>query len=96
MLVKVVVVDAEEDDLWRLFESCGEIESVRIVRDKVTGVGRGFGYINFKTSDAVPLALEMENVKFKDRELRISVCNIRAAKKNKKNNKAGEVCIPAN
>ncbi|XP_044264947.1 RNA-binding protein 34 [Tribolium madens] len=82
---------AEEDDLWKTFESCGPISSVRIVRDKKTGVGKGFGYVNFKNSDSVTLALEMENVKLKDRELRISLCNLNAAKKNKKTGKVKEI-----
>lgn len=84
-------LDAEEDDLWKIFESCGPISSVRIVRDSRRGIGKGFGYVNFKNSDSVTLALEMENVTFKDRELRISLCNINAAKKNKKKDKVKKV-----
>ncbi|XP_018577173.1 RNA-binding protein 34 [Anoplophora glabripennis] len=81
--------NAIEDDLWKLFESCGPISYVRIVRDHYTGMGKGFGYVNFLDSDAVQLALEMENVKLNDRELRISLCNLNSARKNKKkkNNK---------
>ncbi|XP_068894351.1 RNA-binding protein 34 isoform X2 [Tenebrio molitor] len=84
---------AEEDDLWQLFEPCGAISSVRIVRDNRTGRGKGFGYVNFQDSDSVTLALEMENVKLKERELRISNCNINAAKKNK-NNKVKKIRKP--
>ncbi|KAJ8971290.1 hypothetical protein NQ314_000767 [Rhamnusium bicolor] len=79
--------DAVEDELWNLFEQCGPISYVRIIRDGYTGMGKGFAYVNFKDSDAVQLALEMENVKLKDRELRISLSNLNMAKKNKKFNK---------
>lgn len=75
---------AEEEQLWKLFEPCGPIDSVRIVRDSRTGMGKGFGYVNFKDADAVQLALEMENVKLGDRELRIKLSSINTAKKNKK------------
>ncbi|XP_057654666.1 RNA-binding protein 34 [Diorhabda carinulata] len=75
---------AEEEQLWKLFEPCGLIESVRIVRDSCTGMGKGFGYVNFKDADAVQLALEMENVKLGDRELRIKLSSVNTAKKNKK------------
>jgi nucleolar protein 12 len=39
---------AEEDDLWKMFESCGKISGIRLIRDKRTGVGKGFAYINFE------------------------------------------------
>lgn len=47
-------------------------------------MGKGFAYVNFIDSDAVQLALEMEDVKLKDRVLRISLCNSSVAKRNKK------------
>lgn len=83
----VLIIDAIEDELWKLFEPCGAISYVRIVRDSHTGMGKGFGYVNFMDSDAVQLALEMENVKLNDRELRISLCNLNSARKNNEKNK---------
>lgn len=41
-------IGIEEDKLWTIFGTCGEIENVRIIRDSMTGIGKGFGYINFK------------------------------------------------
>jgi len=75
---------AEEEELWKLFKPCGPISHVRIVRDGRTGMGKGFGYINFKDTDSVQLALEMESVKLKDRELRISLCDSTRAKKKRR------------
>lgn len=85
------ISDATEDQLWKAFEICGPISNVRIIRDKFTGMGKGFAYVNFKDSDAVQLALEMEDVKFKNRVVRISLCNSSVAKKNKTMNKKKEV-----
>lgn len=39
--------DAEEG-LWRLFSKAGSVESVRVIRDRLTRVGKGFAYVQFK------------------------------------------------
>ncbi|CAD1472645.1 unnamed protein product [Heterotrigona itama] len=53
------------------FKQCGEIESVRIVQDKDSRVGKGFGYVNFKSKDAVALALELNGTTILNREVRV-------------------------
>ncbi|XP_071450651.1 RNA-binding protein 34 [Hetaerina americana] len=68
---------AEENDLWKVFEHCGEIDSIRIVRDSQTGVGKGFAYINFKDLSSVALALKLDGQELKERALRVK----RAVKK---------------
>ena len=37
-----------EEGLWRQFKTAGEVESVRVVRDQSTRVGKGFAYVQFK------------------------------------------------
>ena len=37
-----------EEGLWRQFSSAGAVESVRVVRDKATRVGKGFAYVQFE------------------------------------------------
>ena len=37
-----------EEGLWRQFGKAGKIESVRVVRDEKTRVGKGFAYVQFK------------------------------------------------
>ena len=37
-----------EEGLWRQFGKVGAVESVRVVRDKTTRVGKGFAYVQFK------------------------------------------------
>ncbi|XP_060807013.1 RNA-binding protein 34 [Amyelois transitella] len=66
-----------EDEAFRAkFESCGQIESVRIIRDKKTNAGKGFGYINFASKDGVELALNLteEDLTIKNRILRVKRC----------------------
>ena len=37
-----------EEGLWRSFGKVGTVESVRVVRDKTSRVGKGFAYVQFK------------------------------------------------
>lgn len=39
-----------EEGLWRQFSKAGQIESVRVVRDGTTRVGKGFAYVQFQVS----------------------------------------------
>lgn len=39
-----------EEGLWREFGKCGKVESVRVVRDPKTRVGKGFAYVQFTVS----------------------------------------------
>ncbi|XP_006623932.1 RNA-binding protein 34-like isoform X1 [Apis dorsata] len=61
----------DDNTIVKHFKQCGEIESVRVVRDNKTGVGKGFGYVNFKNEDAVTLALELDGTTISNREVRV-------------------------
>lgn len=54
-------LEVEESAVEEHFLDCGHIVAVRIVRDQVTGVGRGFGYVLFEVweTDALSLSCEM-------------------------------------
>ncbi|GLV42182.1 hypothetical protein CBL_03769 [Carabus blaptoides fortunei] len=56
-------------------KDCGDIRSIRLIRDKQTRIGKGFGYVNFISADAVELALQMEDIKMGKREIRVSRCS---------------------
>jgi len=43
-----------EEGLWRTFATCGTVESVRVVRDSKTRVGKGFAYVQFTVSSTIP------------------------------------------
>ncbi|KAI9746120.1 MAG: Nucleolar protein 12 [Claussenomyces sp. TS43310] len=45
-----------EEGLWRQFAKAGEVESVRVVRDEKTRVGKGFAYVQFKARGKISLA----------------------------------------
>lgn len=67
-----------EEGLWRVFgKEGGKVESVRVVRDPVTRVGKGFAYVQFYDENAVESAILLNGKKFPPmlpRELRVSRC----------------------
>ena len=40
----------EDEALWAHFGECGPISDVRLIRDSSSGIGKGFGYVNFQVS----------------------------------------------
>uniref|UniRef100_H2Q1D5 RNA-binding protein 34 n=1 Tax=Pan troglodytes TaxID=9598 RepID=H2Q1D5_PANTR len=61
----------EESAVEKHFLDCGSIMAVRIVRDKMTGIGKGFGYVLFENTDSVHLALKLNNSELMGRKLRV-------------------------
>lgn len=77
----------DDNTVRKHFDGCGEIESIRIIRDNKTGVGKGFGYVNFKTEDAAALALELDSTVIANREVRVKPCTEQDKKKKGKHGK---------
>ena len=64
-----------EEGLWRTFGRCGNVESVRVIRDSATRVGKGIAYVQFEDGNAVEAALLYDGKKFPPmlpRTLRVS------------------------
>ncbi|EPE36314.1 RNA-binding, RBD [Glarea lozoyensis ATCC 20868] len=53
-----------EEGLWRQFGKAGTVESVRVVRDEKTRVGKGFAYVQFEDANAVEAALLFNEKKY--------------------------------
>lgn len=74
-----------EEGLWRTFAKCGTVESVRVIRDSTTRVGKGIAYVQFEDENAVEAALQYNEKKFPPmlpRKLRVS--RAKAVKRNAK------------
>lgn len=56
---------------------------MRVVRDNKTGVGKGFGYVNFLSEDAVYLALELDGTAIMNRPVRVKRCSYKSNEKKK-------------
>ncbi|XP_053406198.1 uncharacterized protein LOC128559108 [Mercenaria mercenaria] len=88
-------LDIEEEALRKHFDDCGEIENVRVVRDKKISLGKGFGFVTFKESDGVSFALKLTESKLNGRKLRIEKC-AEGKKSKKKSDKAAKNKQPSN
>ncbi|NWV07508.1 RBM34 protein, partial [Ptilonorhynchus violaceus] len=63
--------DIHDDAVREHFHVCGDVVGVRVVRDRMTGLGKGFGYVLFENTDAVHLALKLNNSVLMGRKIRV-------------------------
>ncbi|NXR29060.1 RBM34 protein, partial [Cinclus mexicanus] len=63
--------DIRDDAVREHFHVCGDVVGVRVVRDRRTGLGKGFGYVLFENIDAVHLALKLNNSLLMGRKIRV-------------------------
>lgn len=52
---------AREEELQALFQQAGTVESVNIIRDKISGQSRGFGFVEMASAEDAQKAIEMFN-----------------------------------
>ena len=64
--------NVSEQQLHGVFEQCGELTGVRVVRDPLLSLGKGFAFLTFATAAAVKKALAMQGVAIDGRELRLT------------------------
>lgn len=63
-----------DETLWALFAGCGTITAVRVIRDRDTGTGKGFGYVAFQERASLELALQLHGSDCGGRPIRVSKC----------------------
>lgn len=62
-----------EDDLRQLFSEFGNIESVNIITDRMSGKSKGFGFIEMETEAEAQLAVErLNNSELNERNITVS------------------------
>ena len=62
----------KEDEVRLLFSKCGDIDNVRLIRDPSTGMGKGFGYVNFCSEESVAKAVRLHQHEVGGRKVRVS------------------------
>lgn len=67
-------LNIKDEAVWDFFSTCGPITNVRIVRDKKTTLGKGFGYVSFADKAAIELALQLAGTDCGGRPIRIAKC----------------------
>lgn len=55
----------------------GDVEGVRIIRDKDTFLCKGFGYVLFREKSTIPLALKLHETTYMRKKIRVLVCGKR-------------------
>jgi nucleolar protein 12 len=66
--------DVTDEEVYQHFSSCGPIDYVRVIRDNKTGIGKGFGYVAFKSDDTANLAIKLDGSMLKERKIRVTRC----------------------
>lgn len=62
--------NASEDEIRSLFEGYGQVASVAVIKDKLTGQSRGFGFVEMPNDSEAQAAITALNGKdFKNRNL---------------------------
>ena len=69
---------APEDDLRRLFTQAGEVQSVRVIKDRDTGRSKGFAFVEMSTQAEAEKAISLLNgFSFHDRPLTVNLARPR-------------------
>ena len=61
----------KEEEIRKHFKACGVIKNVRVIRDKETHEGKGFGYIYFESPEGYQKGLDMNRTILANREIRV-------------------------
>lgn len=71
---------AGESDVRALFAQYGEVKSVKIIKDNVSGEPRGFAFVEMPDNDAGQKAITaLESAEFQDRRLKVNEAKPRNA-----------------
>ncbi|KND02361.1 uncharacterized protein SPPG_02831 [Spizellomyces punctatus DAOM BR117] len=74
VFVGALPFDINEEAVRAHFSQCGDIEYVRLIRDKTTNVGKGIGYVQFADRAAVGLAMKLHQSELEGRKIRVNRC----------------------
>lgn len=65
--------NVDNDWLQSEFVECGEVVSARVVTDRDSGRSRGFGYVEFTTTEAAQKALELAGKEVDGRAIKVDL-----------------------
>jgi RNA recognition motif-containing protein len=78
--------EVTEDELLEAFEEFGQVESVKIIKDKVSGESRGFGFVEMPAEAEAQSAINGLNGK----ELKGGTLNVNEARTRSDGRRGGE------
>ena len=66
--------NVKEDELKKVFEAYGEVNSVNIIKDRFSGRSKGFAFVEMAAEDEAKAAIEAINgTKLGGREIKVNV-----------------------
>jgi len=74
--------DADEEKVKELFAPYGQVVSVKIITDRMSGRSKGFGFVEMSTQEEIEKAISGLNEKeFMGRKLRINIAQPQTQKR---------------
>jgi len=73
--------EVQEDELYKFFEPESKIKGVRLLINRDTGRGKGYGYVEFEDLESLQTAVSRSGQIFLEREIKIDVAEQREEKK---------------
>lgn len=65
--------NVQEDELEQIFTDYGKVTTVKIITDKFTGRGKGFGFVEMENDDEANKAIEeLNGVEIKSRTITVN------------------------
>ena len=71
--------NVDQDSLAEVFSSIGGVVSARIITDRDSGRPKGFGYVDFETSEQAQQALELKGTEVDGRPINVDLAQQRQA-----------------
>ncbi len=71
--------DTNDDGLRAAFEQFGEVAEAIVIKDRMSGRSRGFGFVTFEDGDAADRAIaELNNTELDGRAIKVDVAQERS------------------
>jgi len=82
--------DASEEDLKQAFEAFGEVQSVKIIKDKYTNRSKGFGFVEMSGKAASLSAIDgLNGTELKGRPIKVNKAKARSEGNRYRGNRGG-------
>ena len=79
-----------DSDLKELFQEYGEVESSKVITDRLSGKSRGFGFVEMPNeSEALKAIKELNEVEYDGKVISVNVAKPKTEKRDFNNNRRG-------
>ena len=76
--------DTTEEDLVTLFSEAGEVKSAMLIKDKISGRSKGFGFVEMDSQESLQNALKVfESYTYQDRVLKVDMAKPKTDNRNR-------------